>query len=387
MGSFQSDFFVTYDISMKYSVMDSEPKMKLWTHQDNPKMKIQHNYVKPSLNEIWTITYQRDMSVKTVEGVKNNNIPVAHVKHILEFPNDFLAINFHIKVKRTELIYIEMKTHNTLNIFDGPGIFSPKARQVIRNGSRVLYQSTTFQVVCFMKMNVLGTIRFVFAALKLDGHNLRVSSTENIHYPKNSICNNYYICILTLSTKSDRYLKLEIQHFIFRGPLSSECVFGGYFAYDNFPDKEIYNTHNCITQDDNYIHRNIYSETNDLVLVLFHYKEYSKHIDMKLKATTSKCLRLTVNICKESNFNINLNTIQDCLVVQPYSSSLNQARCDTLLHPVLEKTVKHKIVTTFSHLEGFLRTFHKEHNYVHGEFLSYLVYSRQQTPLMASFFG
>ena len=393
-GSLVLQLYAKYDISMKYSVIDSKPKVNLFTVSNNPQ--IHRQYARSLPNGITVITYHMDMPVEIVDGVeegemweefeythygylpshlkyfmrktqynveriRNENTPIADVKHILIIPNGFAVVNFHIVVKRIEFITIRIRTFNDLGeIFDGPGILSPRIRQFIKNSSFVLYQSTTFQVVCFLQIGVVESLNFVFTSKKLNVKKLHVSTIQNIIFPQNSICNNYFVCILKLSSEPGTKLKVKIQHFTFRGPLSSECVFGGYFAYDQLPDKEIYNTHNCMTQDENYMHRNIYSETNNLILVFFHYKEYSRHIVMKLKVITTKCKRLSVNICKESSLNINLNTIQDCLVVQPYSSSLNQARCDTLLHPILEKTVKDKIVTTSFHLEGFLRTFHKK---------------------------
>ena len=390
-GQILVNLFVIYNITMHYTIMDPNPQINMWTHGNDPARQ----FIKAISQGMTVITYHKNMSktsqmdptastreifkkfpfslrqlqyfikktaAPNVESFTNENDPIANPRYILELEIGFAVLSFHIKVKKTEALELRVNRRNDLGeIFDGPGILSPKVNKnkFISDIELSIYKASTFQVFCFVKLNISGTLKLQFTSKRLNTQQLKTYKNINISYPLDTICNHTFFCILTLFSNPGTFIKLEIKQFVFKGHLSSDCVFGGYFAYDQLLDKHSYIAHDCITQDENYFHRNIYSKTNRLKLVLFYYHGYTDFLKISMLLGIARCQRVSMNTCKVPNFDVALNTTKDCLIVQPFVSSMNKGICSTNIYPEIKRTVMEKSTVTVQ-VKGFIKVFHRK---------------------------
>ena len=116
--------YYIYDLSMKYMVTDSSQNITIWTDDDYPSFCFQNIY------------------------------PMSSMKNILSHKNSTTAIYFHILVSKLDIIHLHMRSLLTLlEIYDGPGIFSPSLKSFQRSTVKTLYISSTFQIFILYQNN------------------------------------------------------------------------------------------------------------------------------------------------------------------------------------------------------------------------------------------
>ena len=161
----------------------------------------------------------------------------------------------------------------------------------------IIYKSSTFQMIaCLLKSSYLTMeLSFVQKSNNVLSQFLKPSSKSTIYYPQEPSCYHFTICILQLNTSHGFFIKVETKSFIYQGYNSSECAFGGLAAYDYINGTHEELIHFCTTQDSSRQHRNVYSSSNTLILILYSYNYYLKLLKINLSASTTKCKKITID--------------------------------------------------------------------------------------------
>ena len=120
----------------------------------------------------------------------------------------------------------------------------------------------------------------------------------------------------------------------------------------------------CKSQDFSFIHRNIYSSSDKLLLIFYFYKEYIKLLNIKLHISITKCRRIVINACKvkEQFTRISYDgpiPIMDvvCTIYQPVHTLKNpRSHCMIALFAFIPST-KNLEAKVHWNVTGFFRTF------------------------------
>ena len=335
--------FVSYDLLMEYSVMDTFKVVLLWTVS---------SLYKPIL-------------------------------HSLLLPNRKLFLTYLIQVSKFQCIDLHvMAFDQVLEIFDGPGIYSSKLTSLLMHINTGHYKSSTFQIYILVQTkgnHLKFSYRSVISDQIFDLHIVEPGKVSTINFPHGKMCIESHFCFIKVSTNSGFYIKLETKYFIYKGYYSSNCSYGGLAAYESINSMYIELATLCITQDNSYIHRHIYSSSNSILLSLYFYKQYMKLLDIQLDISTTKCKRLILNACERRPDNMFSKYLPDAQPVYSYEiiqivyvekESVKEpneiTQCSALRIRFLPLSAD--LVTKIHwNITGFLRTFH--HRNVSSEFL------------------
>ena len=269
IGSIWSGLPRYYYISMRYSVMDSL-NISMWTNQ---------NYL------------------------------VQPQRYILLLPDEKILASYHIQVSKLHIVQLHVQTVNiTVEIYDGPGILSPKLNKDLTTSAVLL--STTFQVYLFLetqeetlKSNPKNISLFISSVTRHDHQefiNLDPSRHSIVKYPHPNLCNFSTFCSIFITADLHSFINITTTSFMHSGYNSFTCSFGGLSVFDfvNGTYKEI--TTICKNQDKNYLHRNIYSSTSTAILTFFSSQRYGNRMEVELNVSTTKCKRIVVDACQNN---------------------------------------------------------------------------------------
>ena len=261
-GYIRSFSLMNYHISMRYSVMDSL-YISMWTNQD------------------YLLQPQR---------------------YTLLLQDDKIIASFLIQVSKLHIVQLSIKPINIiLEIYDGPGTFSPKMNKDILNNA--ILQSTTFQVYLFSETRIYHTITGLsVASVTKQDHQMLVNLVPGRHtllkYPHSNMCNLSTFCTTYIRTSLYFFINITTEAFMYSGYNIVTCPFGGFSVYDFLNDTYQEMTTICTNQGENYLHRNIYSSTESAILIFYFYDGYDSRMGVQLNVSTTKCRRIIVNACK-----------------------------------------------------------------------------------------
>ena len=216
-----------------------------------------------------------------------------------------LVWNLHLPSKNIRVMKFELKTEKYQNliikftndtdlmieIFDGPGTHCKN----IFKKSKESYVTSTFQSILYIwvsymrKLNkecgfqFLTNISSISKNLKLNGSLQHTISHTNIKHKVWKIY-SYYNVNLTI---------INLTYTGFNDPL---CTFAGISLYNL--NNNSYNelTTQCTSDSSIFAHRDIYSKSNETLLVLYDYKAYGS-LNLTMQISTTKCKPVTINTC------------------------------------------------------------------------------------------
>ena len=129
-----------------------------------------------------------------------------------------------------------------------------------------------------------------------------------ITYPQRYMCDLFILCILSLETIHGSHIKMETKVFFYKGYNCSACSFAGLARYD-FVNKQYEEWKPiCTTQDDSHAYRNIYSTSNKFQLIFYAYEEYITSLHVRIKISTTKCEKITVNACETAKLYLSFHS-------------------------------------------------------------------------------
>ena len=335
MGSASTYPFVTYDLLIKYSVFDSN-NVILWTRTDI-------------------------------------NSPLIHTL-FLESREDLH--NFHIivhKFKSMNLLIARnlLKKYSIIEVYDGPGTISTKLNYYFLYSNIYVIKSSAFQILILIQCKTF-LMSVPFLPMTYQSYDPMFQMVEprkylNISFPHDKMCDQSTFCSLELRTIPNFYVKIETKYFIYESYYnSSNCIYGGLAAYDKLFLTSHELTTMCRTQDYSFIHRNIYSSSDKLLLIFYFYREYIKLLNIKLHVSTTKCRRIFIDACKEKEQFTSISydgpiPIREvvCTIYQPVHKLKYPRRgshCFIALSAFIPST-KNLEAKVHWNVTGFLRTF------------------------------
>ena len=177
----------------------------------------------------------------------------------------------------------------TVELFDGPGTLSPNIYMYHQES----YKTSTFQSIVHLWISPTEKLEreygFIFVTMastisrKIKVNNFLI---YNISYE----LAKYKVWKIF----SHANLKLTIKTFIYIGYNDPVCTFAGISVYSANKNTEIANK--CFSFYDYIIDKDIYSNLNETMLVLYSYKEYG-HLNISLQLSTTQCKPVTINTC------------------------------------------------------------------------------------------
>ena len=288
-GNLVIHLFVTYDILIRYMVIDSIPSIQLWTD-------------------------------KKFYSMKSQIYPMILLKNTLLHQFDNTVVSFHIQVSKLEIIILHVKSvQDVSEIYDGPGVFSPILKHFQLNTFRTVYRSTTFQILLFHQnenktstthdFNITSNKCLNKTMLKL--RTMEPGTFTTIIYPQQKLCGFETVCVLRIETSYELHIKIKTKGFIYKGHNSSSCSFGGFAVYDYIHEEYREERPICTTQDNSNIHRNMYSSSNELMMVFYLFKQYIDLLFMSFLVSTTKCQIIIRNVCEFSKTYLTFEHLSD----------------------------------------------------------------------------
>ena len=215
---------------------------------------------------------------------------------------------------QTLMINFTVNSCATVELFDGPGTLSPN----IYRHKQESYKTSTFQSI--VHLWILPTENF-----KKECGFIFVTMTSTIS-SKIKVNNFLTVNISHGFTKPEVWkifshtnLKLTIKTIMYTGYNDPICTFGGISVYTGNIDAEI--TNDCFSFYNYIIDKDIYSNSNVTLLVLYSYKECGT-LNITMQLSTTQCKPVTINTCALTHLCKYPNTIM-CKEHREQIKSLN----------------------------------------------------------------
>ena len=190
--------------------------------------------------------------------------------------------HFKINFTTDSLIFME--------IFDGPGTLSPL---VFKNNEN-LYVTSTFQSLIQIWASVLQEDKVLYG-LTYTKHQINTSKVFQVNDTNSIITPNGYGFevwkILSSST-----LNLTILSVTYNGINDPLCTNTGVSLYSLSNDSYREITTDCFFSTSTKIKKNMFSSSNDSLLVIYSYTEYGR-FSISVKLSSTKCKPVEVNAC------------------------------------------------------------------------------------------
>ena len=200
------------------------------------------------------------------------------------------------------LLYFGFQSAGQSAVYLGPGFLSRRI-DILPNHTYLDLQ--TFQCVfltwtVMRKKQTIGNITYGFRYLPKIELILAANETYHISYPGIK-CRANRPCILHLLCPDRSYINLTILSYVYKGPPSSQCSFGGLdfydFKSDTFREELLLcNRYNYFVTTFQLPEQPIYSSNSTALLILYSYEEYSQLIINGSVSVTS-CRGVKINIC------------------------------------------------------------------------------------------
>ncbi len=249
--------------------------------------------------EVVTITTELAYKVNAPFMVHDTNVkenvPVSsfdHTKYFLIYKIDYLLEQYiSIVTKKSECLVVKstQRNHSIFTFLDWPGILSEKLAS--RNGT---FKSSTFQ--CFVKVLKIDDRLESFS---FHSHNLTIHIREHmrrdaIFVVPNKECNFSYPCVTSIHTSKYSTLNVSVRNMSYNGYPSLDCQYGGLSLLYKQSEKLFELLTVC--DKSHFISRNVYFQSENILLVLFWYTKYSS-ISVSIAVQKTHCKPVYLQKC------------------------------------------------------------------------------------------
>ena len=138
------------------------------------------------------------------------------------------------------------------------------------------------------------------------------TSLDKLPYPMNECNNIKNVCIIKMKTKPYLYFNLTILNIYHQYTERMLCNYGGIAVYDVFHSKHTTISKSCYNHPGKYHYQSIYSKASTVKLVIYSYRKYGP-FNVTLDVTNTRCQAFTIDVCKVSHQNMEVNS---CAIIQ-----------------------------------------------------------------------
>ena len=252
-------------------------------------------------------------------------------------PKDIRVMKFTLRTKKYQHFIIKFTNDSELvvELYDGPGTYSPNIFKK-NNESHI---TSTFQSIIYLwvpstnRLNTECSFQFV-----TESSSVRMNIQLNYSLPH--IISHVFTKYEVWKIFSYYNVNLTIINLTYTGFNDPLCTFVGITVYNVNSDsyKEI--TTECILFSNILSFRNIYSRSNETLLVLYSYKEYG-NLSLTMQFSSTKCKPVTINtcalsylckfknnaMCKEHKENIKALNLKYTQISTDFPLSVNPGQC------------------------------------------------------------
>lgn len=214
----------------------------------------------------------------------------------------------HVKVEHYKIVNIKLfrPVLSFVNFHDGPGVKYPSIRPPVSfHSNSVSFGTSSFQcVVLCLEHAHRNYIQY---------SSLEVWSPKQIEYIHTNItvsfpgqaCQEKEVCMWLLFSRKGSYVNASVQDLVSSGHDNPHCFYAGLAAYD-IGRSQMLNSEQCVIkryEDKNETfekYRNIFSQWNRMLLVIFSFKKYVS-FSVKMSISITKCRPILINACSPSN--------------------------------------------------------------------------------------
>ena len=208
-------------------------------------------------------------------------------------PKDIRVMKFALRTEKYQHFILKFTIDSELivELFDGPGTHSANIFKK-NNESHI---TSTFQSIIYMwipatkKLNVECGFQFLsqFSSIKMN-----IQLNDSLQHIISHVFTKYEV----LKIISYYNVNLTIINLTYTGFNDPLCTFAGMTVHSLNKDsyKEI--STECMSFINILPYRNIYSKSNETLLVLYSYKEYG-NLSLTIQFSTIKCKPVTINTC------------------------------------------------------------------------------------------
>ena len=230
----------------------------------------------------------------------NNATSITVVKF---FTPESYFLRYELQVESYECIHISWNTVQTdiIEVYDGPGILYNMIKPFVSENGKLLYSTITFQSVILLFTN--NNTHSGFVTYKTMSINVNkwvyVERNQSVLITSQRELINAEIRIMKIETEVELILNITVHQMNYTGRNHSSCGFAGITSYDiitNGTFKKI-STVCHSNNDQEYKHRNMYTQNSVVLLVLYSYKKYS-NFSLVFSVSTSSCSAATIDICE-----------------------------------------------------------------------------------------
>ena len=211
-------------------------------------------------------------------------------------PKQVRVMQFRLITKKYQHFIIRFTNESGLivDLFDGPGAFSTN---IFKNEHKS-HITSTFQSIINLLIPFTEELNmecgFTF---------LTVSNNASMNIKLN---NSHPHAISHAFTKyelwkilSNDVVNVAITNLTYTGFNELPCIFAGITVYSLNKDLHTEIATECISVYDIFTYRDIYSKSNETLLVFYSYKEYG-NLSITIQLSTTKCKPVTINTCASS---------------------------------------------------------------------------------------
>ena len=250
--------------------------------------------VKPGIYN-FTVFYSVIDTKRIVTFTKNrllsSGIPL--VWNLYLVPRDVRVMKFALRTKKYQHFILTFSNDSDLRaeLFDGPGTHSSN---IFQNNNKS-HVTSTFQYVIIIwipvakKLNTDCGFQFLTESSSIK---MNIQLNDSLPLIISHVITKYQVWKIL----SYYNVNLTIINMTYTGSEDPMCTFAGIAVYSLNKDsiKEI--TNDCVYFDKYFTHRDIYSKSNEALLVLYSYKEYG-NLSLTMQFSITNCIPVTINTC------------------------------------------------------------------------------------------
>ena len=207
-------------------------------------------------------------------------------------PKDIRVMKFALRTKKYQHFIIKFTNDSELvvELYDGPGTHSSN---IFKNNHEI-HISSTFQSIIYLwipsakRLNMECGFQFVTESS---------SVRKNVHFNDSHIISHALTKYEVWKIFSYYNVNLTIINLTYTGFNDPLCTFAGITAYSLKNNSYTELTTECNFFNNVYsMYRDIYSKSNETMLVLYSYKEYG-NLSLTMQFSSTKCKPVTINTC------------------------------------------------------------------------------------------
>ena len=216
---------------------------------------------------------------------------------------------FHLQVEKWQImnIIVHLLYVHSIWTVDGPSTTSYDFREISQNSSRYQFVTSSHHYLIYIEIMLKHKLQKI---IKYKCHERKPDKTFSLSettkqlqflYPKGIFSKNTEVYVLKICASKWVKLNITINYLRINWLTFNEnCFFHGLSIYNilNTIKEEISTT--CWESFGTYRHRNIYTESNVIFLVLYSYKKQGS-MNASIFISTTTCNAIEINICSISN--------------------------------------------------------------------------------------